>query len=167
MRHRRFFDIIEPMCSSTLGLQMKPLLVYFRGWVQKLFNCKGWKVVKVMASTATAPPFLSYLWTPTHQMQHSNRTSPSTSAYTSMRHRRFFDIIEPMCSSTLGLQMKPLLVYFRGWVQKLFNCKGWKVVLEAARPGGNRAVLPILSMGPLLIKKYFFEKISTGTLVCA
>ena len=72
-----------------------------------------------------------------------------------MRHRRFFDIIELLGSPVAWLQIEPSLVYFRRWVQKLFNCKGWKAIWSF----GSRAALPILSI------EYFFEKISTGTLV--
>ena len=59
---------------------------------------------------------------------HSNRTPPSTSSHNSIRHQRFFDIIKPISKSTTGLQMKPPLMFFRDWVQKLFNCKDWKAV---------------------------------------
>ena len=59
---------------------------------------------------------------------HSNRTPSSTLSHSSMRHQRFFDIIKPMSRSITGLQMKSPLMFFRGWVQKLFNCKDWKVV---------------------------------------
>ena len=63
MRHRPFFDIIESMSRLTTRLQIKPLLIYFRGWVQKLFNCKGLKVIWVVASAAAAPLSLFYLLT--------------------------------------------------------------------------------------------------------
>ena len=153
------------MCSSTVELQMKSRLIYFRNWVQKLFNCKDWKIIKVIASTATASLFLSYLWIFIHQMQHSNCTSLFTSIYISIRYRRFFDIIKSMYSATLKLQIKFLLIYFKSWVQKLFNCKSWKVVFEVARFDDNRVVFSILSIESLFIKKYFFEKISTNILV--
>ena len=55
---------------------------------------------------------------------HSGCTPP----HSSMRHRRFFDIIESMCRPNTGLQLGPSMRQFRCWVQKLFNCKNWKAV---------------------------------------
>ena len=81
-----------------------------------------------------------------NQIYHSSHTS----AHSSMRHRRFFDIIEFMCRANTELQIKLLLIYFRGWVQKLFNCKGWR--LYTVELIGSRAVRSILSIGSWLIK---------------
>ena len=140
------------MCSFTVVLQIKFRLICFKDWVQKLFNCKNWKIVKIIISTTIALLFLFYLWIFIYQMQHPNHTSLLILTYISIRHRRFFDIIESMCNFTFELQMKFLLIYFRDWVQKLFNCKNWKIVFEIAKLDNNRIVFFILSMRSLLIK---------------
>ena len=68
-----------------------------------------------------------------------------------MRHGRFFDVIESMCRPIIGLQMRPSLTYFRGWVQKLLSCKVELLKNGLLDPfGGNRAARPILSIGPWL-----------------
>ena len=41
---------------------------------------------------------------------------PHTLLHSSMRHRRFFDIIKLMCRPAIGLQTKPSFTYFEGWV---------------------------------------------------
>ena len=50
-------------------------------------------------------------------------TSPHTSSHSSLRHRRFFDIIKSMGRSNTELQLRPPTKHFSRWVQKSFSCK--------------------------------------------
>ena len=167
MRHRRFFDIIEPMSRPTTELQMEPPLKHFRDWVQKLLSCKAGTTCWTACWTLSAavPLALSYLLDPDSSNEEVSHSPPHTWAHSSMRHRRFFDVFEFMYRPTIELQMKPSTVHFRGWVQKLLSCKCWEAWMTAGPFAGNRAARPILSIGPWPTQKYFFEKISSGTLV--
>ena len=117
------------MCRSKIELQLRPLMKYFRHWVQKLLNCKSWALwrkgdfLDPFGSRVGRPILSMDPGSPNEEVRHS---SPHTSAHSSMRHGRFFDIIEFMCRPVFGLQLRPSLIYFRGWVQKLFNCKSWE-----------------------------------------
>ena len=52
-----------------------------------------------------------------------SNTSSYTSTHNSMRHKRFFEIIEFMWKFTIELQFAISLKHFKRWVQKLLNCK--------------------------------------------
>ena len=97
---------------------------------------------------------------------HSHPDTPShTSAHSSMRHRRIFDIIEFMCKSAIELQLRSSLMYFRNWMQKLLSCKSWKIdlIAESFLRQPSRSLYLIYELW--LIKKCFFEKTSTNALV--
>ena len=102
-------------------------------WSISEAGCKSYSTAKAESHescwilSATAPPALSYLLN-SEEVQ----TSSHTSAHSSMRHERLFDIIESMCRSIIGLQLRPKMRQFGRWVQKLFNCKGWDWLLDSA-----------------------------------
>ena len=127
--HRRIAQCATDGFSILLNRWVGLLLGYKWSlrWCISELGCKSYSIAKaggciLLDSPATAPSALSNLQ---EEVPHPNRTPPPTSPHSSMRHRRFFDIIESMCRPTIGLQMKPPLVYFRHWVQKLLNCKSW------------------------------------------
>ena len=127
--HRRIAQCATDGFSIFLNPCVRLILSYNWGlqWSISVAGYKSYSTAKaggciLLNSSATAPSALSNLL---EEVPHPNRTPPPTSPHSSMRHRRFFDIIESMCRPTIGLQMKPPLVYFRHWVQKLLNCKSW------------------------------------------
>ena len=124
IRYRRFFDIIESMNKFITELQMKFPLIYFKGQMQKLFNCKGWKIIWSSGNRIVLSILFMKFLLIKCEISYSNHTTSFTLSHNSIRHRRYFDIIESMCNLTTRLQMESLLMYFRNWVQKLFNCKG-------------------------------------------
>ena len=131
MRYRRIFDIIESMCRPTIELQMRPPFTYFEDWVQKLLSCKAGRSdsAEPFGGSRADLPILSIR--PWHTKWSISFSPPHTSWHSSMRHRRFFDIIASMCRPTIGLQMRPPVTCFGDWVQKLCYCKSWEADLAA------------------------------------
>ena len=95
---------------------------------------------------------------------HSGCTSPHTSPHISMRHRRFFDIITYMCRPTIELQLRPKVMQFERWIQKLLSCKVARLNRLLDPSCGSRAARPILSMclWTVTYPKIIFWKIILG-----
>ena len=116
--------------SILLSLCVNLLVSYkwdFRWFISKI-ECKSYSIANVenwiLLNLSTIASFVLFNL---QKMSHSNRISLFTLSYNSIRHWRFFDIIKFICKAITELQIKFSLIYFKNWVQKLFNCKDWKI----------------------------------------